>query len=161
MDDLADTTKRRFEIYGIKTVLDMKLVTTSDVFKGTKYEGNVQWYHDVLTLRTCKRARLSMQTQLTEVLGAPNRKPARGEIYNNSIPGDNPEVMPLDETLNMDIHACAKHHFSLALYLVKDDPNKFYVVTPEEMPCACLCLVDSKIGNTPSSKESCKTVTNG
>jgi hypothetical protein len=27
--------------------------------------------------------------------------------YHNSIPGDSPEMMPLDEVLNMDIHACA------------------------------------------------------
>jgi hypothetical protein len=73
-------------------------------------------------------------------------------MYNNSIPGDSPELMPLDETLNMDIHSSAKYHDALTDHLPNDDPMRFSFAAPKEISCAYLWLVDLETGGTPSYK---------
>jgi hypothetical protein len=59
--------------------------------------------------------------------------------------------MPLDETLNMDIHASARYHVAITSHLPNDDPNKYSFSTPKEIPRAYLCLVDPATGGAPSS----------
>jgi hypothetical protein len=59
--------------------------------------------------------------------------------------------MPLDETLNMDIHAAARRHVALTSNLPNGDPKKFSFATPKEIYHAYLHLVDCETGNVPSS----------
>jgi hypothetical protein len=74
-----------------------------------------------------------------------------GTRYHNSIPGDSPELMPLDETLNMDIHSSDRYDEAITAHLAKSDPNKFTFSTPKEVSNAYLPLVDDVTGNVPSS----------
>jgi hypothetical protein len=59
--------------------------------------------------------------------------------------------MPLDETLNMDIHASARYHVAITSHLPNDDPRKFSFSTPNEIYRAYLRLVDLVTGGAPSS----------
>jgi hypothetical protein len=59
--------------------------------------------------------------------------------------------MPLDETLNMDIHASSHYHVTITSHLPNDDPIKYYFSTPEEITRAYLRLLDPATGGAPSS----------
>jgi hypothetical protein len=59
--------------------------------------------------------------------------------------------MPLDETLDMDIHASARYHVAITSHLPNDDPRKYSISTPKEISGAYLFLVDPSTGGAPSS----------
>jgi hypothetical protein len=73
-----------------------------------------------------------------------------GTRYNESIPGDSPELMPLDETLNMDIDASVHYHVAITAYLPNDDPIKYSFSMPDEISRAYLHLVHPVTGGDPS-----------
>jgi hypothetical protein len=73
-----------------------------------------------------------------------------GTRYNESIPGDSPELMPLYETMNIDIHASARYHVAITAHLPNDDPIKYSFSTPNEISRAYLCLVHPATGGVPS-----------
>jgi hypothetical protein len=60
--------------------------------------------------------------------------------------------MPLDETLNMDIHSSARYHVAITAHLAKENKKKFTFSTPKEVSNAYLRLVDPISGNAPSSR---------
>jgi hypothetical protein len=75
-----------------------------------------------------------------------------GTRYHNSIPGDITELMPLDETLNMDIHASAGYHVVITSHLYNDNPLKFSFSTPKEISRAYFRIVNPDTGGgDPSS----------
>jgi hypothetical protein len=74
-----------------------------------------------------------------------------GTRYHESIPGDSPELMTLDETLNMEIHASARYHIAITSHLPNDDPRKYSFSTPKEISRAYLRLVHPATGGAPSS----------
>jgi transposase len=126
---------------------------TERVMKGTKYEGQGQFYHDALTLMTCKKSKAYMQQHnLLKYWLLPLENLQAGTRYHDSIPGDSPELMPLDETLNQDIHSTARYHVAITSHLPKDDPRKFSFSTPKEISRAYLRLVDRHTGGAPSSR---------
>jgi hypothetical protein len=89
---------------------------------GKKWEGKGQWYHDTLTLMTCKWTIAYLRKHdLLKYWVLPLQVMQEGTRYNNSIPGDSPELMPLDETLNMDIHSSAKYQVALTDHLPNDN----------------------------------------
>jgi hypothetical protein len=63
-----------------------------------------------------------------------------GTRYTSSIPGDSPEIMPLNETLNMDIHSRDKYHVALMDHLPNDDPKIFSFATPKRSPAGASTL---------------------
>jgi hypothetical protein len=106
---------------------------TKRVMKGTKNEGRGLWYHDALSLMTCKKSVQYMkQKGIFDNWLLPWGRLQEGTRYHESIPGDSPELMPLDETLNMDIHANARYHVAITSH-------------------AYLRLVDPATGGAPSS----------
>jgi hypothetical protein len=60
-------------------------------------------------------------------------------------------MMPLDETLNMDIHVCARYHVAITSDLPKGDQKKFSFWTPKEISWAYLRIVDPVTGGAASS----------
>jgi hypothetical protein len=60
-------------------------------------------------------------------------------------------MMPLDETLNMDIHACARYHGATTSQLPQVDQKKFSFCTPKEISGAYLHIVDPVTGGATSS----------
>jgi hypothetical protein len=124
---------------------------TERVTKGTKYEGKGQFYHDALTLMTCNKSKAyMMQNDLLKYRLLPLEKLREGTRYHDSIPRDSPELMPLEETLNQDIHSSARYHIAITSHLPKDDPHKFSFATPKEISRAYLRLVDPNTRGAPS-----------
>jgi hypothetical protein len=122
------------------------------VMEITSYKRKGQFYHDVLTLMTCNNKKQYMQdNDLLKYWLLPLEGLQAGTRYHNSIPGNNPELMPLDETLNMDIHSSAPYHITITAHLAKHDPKKFTFSTPKEVSSAYLRLIDDVTGNPPSS----------
>jgi hypothetical protein len=74
-----------------------------------------------------------------------------GTRYHESILGDSLKLMPLNETLNMDIHASARYHVAITSHLPNDDPRKYSFSTPKEISRVYLHLVDPATGGSPSS----------
>jgi hypothetical protein len=79
--------------------------------KGTKYEGKGHFYHDMMTVMTCKNKMYTWQQ--------------KGDIYNNSIPGDIPELIRLYENFNMDTFTTVRHHVTLTSHMLHDDQTKY------------------------------------
>jgi hypothetical protein len=73
--------------------------------------------------------------------------------YHNYIPGDSPELMPLDETLHVDIHACARYHVAITSHLPQVDHKKFSFCTPKEISRAYRRIVDPVTGGAASSNQ--------
>jgi hypothetical protein len=131
---------------------------TERVTKGTTYEGEGQFYHNALTLMICNKSKANMrENNLLKYWLLPLEKLQEGTRYHDSIPGDSPKLMPLDETLNQDIHSSARYHVAITSHLPKDDPRKFSFATPKEISRAYLRLVDPNTGGAPHLNESSKT----
>jgi hypothetical protein len=135
---------------------------TERVTKGTKYEGEGQFYHNALTLMTCNKSKAYMgENNLLKYWLLPLKKLQGGTRYHDSIPGDSPNLMPLDKTLNQDIHSSARYHVAITSHLPKDDPHTFSFAIPKEISRAYLRLVDPNTGGAPHLNESSKTVRSG
>jgi hypothetical protein len=125
---------------------------TKRVMKGTKNEGQGLWYHDALSLMTCKKSIQYMKAKcIFKNWLLPWGRIQEGTRYHESIPGDSPEPMPLDKTLSMDIPASFRYHVAITSHLLNDDPRKYYFSTQKEISRAYLCLVDPATGGAPSS----------
>jgi hypothetical protein len=126
---------------------------TDRIMEGTSYEANGHFYHDAMTLMTCSKTKTYMQiNDLLKYWLLPLDNLQARTRYHNSIPGDSPELMPLDETLNMDIHSSVRYHVAITAHLAKENTNKFTFSTPREVSNAYLRLVDPISGNAPSSR---------
>jgi hypothetical protein len=147
MDEILKCSAMSGFICTTKMVSHMKK-ETDIVMEGTSYDGKGQFYHDAMTLVICNKTKQYMQDNdllkywllLLEGLQA-------GTRYHNFIPGDNPELMPTDKTLNMNIHSSARYHVAITAHLAKNDPKKFTFSTPKEVSSAYLRLVDNVISN--------------
>jgi hypothetical protein len=123
---------------------------TKIVMKGTKNEGRGLWYHDALSLMTCKKSVQYMKEKwIFDNWLLPWGRLQDRTRYHESIPGDSPELMPLEETLNMDIHTSARYHVAITSHLQNDDPIKYSFSTPKETSRAYFRLVDSATGGAP------------
>jgi hypothetical protein len=119
--------------------------------EGTSHEGKGKFYHDALTLMTCIKTKQYIQDNvLLKYWLLPLEGLQAGTRYHNSIPDDSPELMPFDETLNMDIHSSARYQVAITVHLAKNDPKKFTFLTPKEVSSAYLQFIDDATGNTPS-----------
>jgi hypothetical protein len=152
MEEIRKCTAMSSSIYVTQMIHHM-VDETARVTKGTTYEGKGQFYHDALTLMTCNKSKAYMrQNDLLKYWLLPLDKLQAGTRYHDSIPGDSPEWMPLDETLYQDIHSSARYHVTITSHLPKDDPRKFSFATPKEISRAYLRLVDPNNGGAPSSQ---------
>jgi hypothetical protein len=126
---------------------------TKRVMKGTKYEGKGVWYHDALSLMTCKKSIHYMKEKgIFKNWLLPLGRLQEGTRYHESIQGDSPELILLDETLNMGSHASVRYHVAITSHLPNNDRLKFSFSTPKEISRAYLRRVDPVIGSAPSSK---------
>jgi hypothetical protein len=124
------------------------------VLKGTPYEGKEFFFHDALSLTTCTNMKKYMLDNDLPKYWLLPLEGLQGDIrYKNSIPGDSPEMMPLDETLNQDIHISALYHVAMTSHLENDDPINFSFATPKQITRAYLRLVHPDTGDAPSSKQ--------
>jgi hypothetical protein len=113
------------------------IVTESALmFKGTKYEDSWVFYHDALSLMTAKETVAWMKEKgfherwLLPVMGLHSDDPDL-KAYLDTIPGNGPENMPWDLSLNKDTHEDTNRHVVLTHELADDDPKKFDLSTPK------------------------------
>ena len=103
------------------------------VFNGTKGEKTWMLYHDALSLMTSKECKKIMEERgildrwiLSElVLNG-------GTPYANRTVGNSPEIMPLDCSLNKDIHEGVRRYCIYTCKLDRDDNKKISVNTPKQ-----------------------------
>ena len=113
------------------------------MFKGTDHEDNWFFYHDALNLMTAKDtiAWMKEKDYLKHWL-LPKLGLLAGTAYEHKLPGDSPELMPMDSTLNKDIDDSAKRHVAVTSHLVWNkqvkDLRKFSLATPKEGMFVCL-----------------------
>jgi len=101
------------------------------IFEGTDNEDNWYFYHDALTVMTAADTRAWMEEKgylkhwLLPQLGL-----LKGTRYEHKLPGDSPELMPMDSTLNKDIDDSAKRHVAVTRHITdKNDHRKFSLAT--------------------------------
>ena len=78
-----------------------------------------------------------------------------GTAYAGRMVGMRPEVMPLDEHLNQDIHDAVDRHVNLTQNLPDDHPQKFSKRTPKQLSRAYRRIWDPTLGpdaGAPTSK---------
>jgi hypothetical protein len=134
---------------------------TKIVMKVTPYEGKGLWYHDALSLMTCNKSIHYMKEKgIFKNWLLPLGRLQEGTRYHESIQGDSPELLLLDETLNMDSHVSARYHVTITSHLPNNDPLKFSFSTHKEISRAYLRHVDPVIGSAPLQKELSRNVRN-
>ena len=120
------------------TELAMHIVEQSEVlFKGTDHEGKWFFFHDALTTMTSAETITWMKSKdYLKYWILPQRDRLINTRYHNKLPGDSPELMPMDATLNKDIDDSGKQHVAVTSHLEwsKDykDQRKFSLATPCE-----------------------------
>jgi hypothetical protein len=72
--------------------------------------------------------------------------------YKERPVGDQPELMPLDASLNHDIDCSLDWHVMLTRHLHDDDVRKFQKGTPQEISRAIMRLCHPTTGVVPSSR---------
>jgi hypothetical protein len=101
----------------IKKLIEHMYTATNEIFEGSTHETTWVWYHDALSLMTAKETISWMKDKnyydrwllpklkLQHVPGL--------ERYWDSPTGNNPELMPLDNSLNEDLHQCVLRHCAI------------------------------------------------
>jgi len=103
----------------------------------TKKAGKKHFYHDALSLMTAKesiqfmkeKGYLDMWIRPQQNLFADQKGM---NSYRGRPPGNSAELMPLDTTLNKDVHESVNCHVIFTNDLEKDHPGKFGMATPKE-----------------------------
>ena len=87
-----------------------------------------------------------------------------GTVYANRPPGNSPELMPLDSSLNQDVHNAVNQHVIWTHHLKPSDPGfetKFSHATPKQQTSAYLRLLEPSHGpeaGTPLGSRICQDI---
>jgi hypothetical protein len=144
----------------ITEMIEFMMVSAAKVFKGTTHELDWVFYHDALSLMTAKETMEWMQQKgylkrwiLPENgLSSAEHDPDLTS-YARRPPGDNPEGMPLDNSLNRDVHEAVKRHVLWTQGLAEGDSKRFDMSTPKHGARAYLrILCPGQEGVCPSSE---------
>jgi hypothetical protein len=129
------------------------------IMKGTMFEGKGVYYHDALKQLTCDATVTWMKSRglydrwITPVLGC-NSQLGRKKFktYANRPVGNSPELMVLDNSLNKDVHECAKAHVAVTWHVKKEDKRKFSFANPSEISRTYKRIMHPETGGCPSSR---------
>jgi len=106
---------------------------TKKMMAGTKHEDDWFFYHDALSLMTCAGTVEWMKEQednLYERWLTPMHFGKEFGRFANRPPGNSPEMMPWDNSLNKDLKDAVLFHVCLTYSLHEDDNKKFSLSTP-------------------------------
>jgi hypothetical protein len=120
------------------------------VYKNTTREHTWLIYHDHLKIWWEKESQNYLKTLPCPIEGNPNRTWQDRQIkisgdenngkvakrYSNCLPGDSPELMPLDNHLFGDLQEGAAKNVALTYYIKEGDPNaglKYSFATPRKV----------------------------
>ena len=124
----------------IKRLVKHIVEETHQHYEGTEYAESWLFYHDALSLMTCKG---TIEWMKTQTIGAtartyhdcwmlPKFDLNAGTSFEGRVVGNSPEMHPMDNTLNKDVDDSVKRHVAYTYYLAKDDSRKFSMATPKE-----------------------------
>ena len=137
---------------------------TKKIYKDTPYENNYYWAHDALNQMCSSECKEWMKTNgyfdrwIKPELGCndivqveePEKKSSRR--FKDRPVGNQPELMPLDASLNWDIDCSLNMHVLMTYHLKFENPLKFRKDNPSEISKAILKLYHPETGVVPSSK---------
>ena len=117
-----------------------------ELYKGTNRENTWMIWHDALSILWEKETQTWLRTLKCPVEGWEDRTWAdrfvrfRGKYndqvaayYKDSLPGDSPELMPLDCRLFSDVKEGTARNVSFSYFLPDDDPDKYSLATPRKV----------------------------
>ena len=138
---------------------------TKKAFENTPYKDNYYWAHDSLkqmTEATCVQWMkdegyydrwIKPELECNDVVVTNvDGKVKKTTTYKGRPVGDQPELMPLDASLNWDIDCSLDMHVLLTSHLERDHPMKFRKDTPKRISEAIHKIYDPINGVAPSSK---------
>ena len=147
------------------------VLESKKLYEGTQYEDSWMFYHDALSLMTDKSCVEWMKKQhidesntisyydkwILPVLGL-NDEYTR---YKGRPIGNSPEMMPLDNCLNKDLHELVARHvlMSRASAMNKDDPRIFSLSTYKKVASAYKRIWSPTSGVGPPSKRIVQDIT--
>ncbi len=160
--EMRKKIKSSEKIVSITELVKHIVIESKKVFNG---DTNWYFYHDALTQLVNKDTREWMKK--TKIPGedtciydrwikpelgiSDNIKTGSGYSYAWAPPGNSPELMPLDNSLNRDVHTSVMAHFMYSLLLNDDDKRKFSLKTPAKARNAYMRVFDPKDGVSPPS----------
>lgn len=140
---------------------------TKRAYRGTPYHDNYFWSHDALK-QMCDPACKAWMVEkgywkrwIIPVLGcndeisvfdAQQEKTLTSKRYAGRPVGNQPELMPLDASLNWDIDCSLNMHVLLTTHLPNTHPEKFRKDTPLRISQAIMKLCHPETGVVPSSR---------
>ena len=143
----------------ITSLVEWLVNETLTLFKGTEWEDTCLFVHDALPLMTskaciewmketktpCGRTYFSMWLlPVKEIL---DQFPSyRGP------PGNSPEFMPWDSSLNKDVIDCLLKHAIMTRHLPDTDPRKFSISDHNKQSACVKRLMDTKLQGCPSPR---------
>ena len=139
---------------------------TKKCFKDTPFADTYYWSHDALSQMCDKRCtdwmiekgfykhwmKPELECNDVVITQTDDGKAKHNHHYKGRPVGDQPELMPLDASLNWDIDCSLNMHVLMTSHLKKDDPLKFSKATPKEISRAILKIYDPQKGVAPTSK---------
>ena len=150
-----DEVRKSGAMSGLVSVQDMikHIVDTSrEFFKGTEFENNWFFHRCALNLMTSNETKEWMahpdQDHLKHWILPEHGLNDHIKGFKGRPPGNNANLMPLDNSLNKDHHDIVMRHAAVASKMPEDDPRKFSMTTPLRVEKACL-----KIWNHPNMEE--------
>lgn len=120
-----------------------------ELFNPTKDPAKDDWsfYHDALSLMSSEKTREWMQEKgylkhwILPELGLHQDEPGLKSYAFRPV-GNSPEMMPLDDSLNKDIHEAVRRHVAATIHLIDgEDPRKFSLSTPKRGDQAYLRVI--------------------
>ena len=131
MEKIRQSTSMKRTV-SINTIVQKIYDNSKEIFKGTKYEHDWYFYHDALSLMTSNSCKKFMTERgIINHWILPQNGLNGNSKYSNRPIGNSPEMMPLDCSLNKDLHEGVGWLCALTSNLSSDDPKKFDKSTPK------------------------------
>ena len=139
---------------------------TKRVYADTQFADTYMWSHDALKQMTDKLCIEWMKEEgfwhrwikpelgLNDCVEVVDEDGAlkKSKNFGSRPVGNQPEIMPLDSSLNWDIESSNDIHCLLTDHLPRDDPRRFGKATPKEISKSIARLYDPVIGVVPCSR---------
>ena len=155
----------------ITTMIIHMAIETSKMFEGTAHALDCMFSHDALSLLTAietvqwmKDNRHTDGRTYYEMWLKPLHGLNAGTDFADRPTGNSPELMPLDASLNNDVHTCVDMHVAFTHHLKPGDlgyEKRFSRHTPAEQTSAYLRLLDPDLGleaGTPLGHRVCQDI---
>jgi len=139
----------------IETLIRHIVVESAALFKGTEHEDDWRFYHDALSQLTAGATVEWMKTEMWGELSffdrwiKPEQGLSSGTIFAGRPPGNSPELMPLDASLNKDVDDCVGRQVAACACLkpgMEGYAERFSRATPKLQTEAYLRVFDPSLG---------------